>query len=105
MPRFDSSGRIVVQLAVAHERFAADDRDVQRAVAIDERDDAVDQFLSFEIADLAQREIAAEMIVAVGVAAGAAQRALAGDFDGEGGRVAREDPTPRRKISIPSLTL
>ena len=50
---------------------------------VDERHDAVDEFLAFEIADFAKREIAAEMIVAVGVATGTTQRALAGDFDGK----------------------
>jgi hypothetical protein len=50
---------------------------------IDERHDAVDEFLALEVADLSQGKIAAEMIVAVGVAAGTAQRTLAGDFDRE----------------------
>ena len=82
------------QLAIAHQRLAADDRDVQRPMFVDERHHAVDQLLAFEVADLAQREVAAEMIVAVGVAAGTAQRTLARDFDRKGGRVAREDATP-----------
>ena len=66
---------------------------------------AVDEFLALEIADLAQRELAAEMIVAVRVAAGTAQRTLARDFDGQRRRVAREDPTPGAKMmpSIPPL--
>ena len=94
-----------VQLAVAHQRFAADDRDVQRTMAIDEREDAVNQLLTLEVADLAQRDLAAEMIVAVGVAAGAVQRALARDLDGERGRVASEDPAPRGEDAFarPSL--
>ena len=58
-----------VQLLVADERLAADDRDVQRPALVDEREDAVDQLLSLEVAHLAQRQLAAEMIVAVGVAA------------------------------------
>jgi hypothetical protein len=79
---------------MAHQRFAADDREVKRALAIDEREHPVDQFLALEIANLTKGEIAAEMIVAVGVAAGTTQRTLAGDFDGKGRSIAREDPTP-----------
>jgi hypothetical protein len=52
-------------------------------MCVDERQDAVDEFLAFEIADLAKREIAAEMIVAVGVATGTMQRTFARDFDGK----------------------
>ena len=94
MPRFDEQRQDGRQLAIADERLAADDRDVQRAMAIDERHDAVDELLALEVADLAQREVAAEMIVAVGVAAGTAERAFAGDLDGERRRVAGEDSTP-----------
>ena len=61
------------------------------------------ELLALEVADLAQRDVAAEMIVAVGVAAGTAQRTLAGDFDRERRSVAGEDATPRRNRSIPSL--
>ena len=71
------------QLAIPHERFAADDGDMEWAMRVDERHDAVDQFLTFEIADFAKREIAAEMIVAVRVATGTVKRAFPGDFDGK----------------------
>ena len=84
-----------VQLAVADERLAADDREMQRTVAIDELDDAVDELLALEVADLAQRHLAAEVIVAVGVAAGAVQRAFARDFDRQRRRVAGKNSTPR----------
>ncbi len=94
MPRFESIGQDRRQLAIAHQRFAADDRDVQRPMFVDEREHAVDQLLAFEVANFAKGEVAAEMIVAVGVATGTAQRTLAGDLDGKRGRIAREDPTP-----------
>ena len=42
---------------------------------------AVDQFLAFEVAHFAERDVAAKMIVAVGVAAGTTQRTFAGDFN------------------------
>ena len=86
-----------VELAVADERFAADDRQVQRAMAIHEREHAVDERLALEVAQLAQPEVAAQVIVAVRVAAGAVQRALARDLDRERGRVAAEYPSPGRQ--------
>ena len=43
------------------------------------------------------------MVVAVGVAAGAVQRTLAGDFDRQRWRVAGQDPAPRAEESNPSL--
>ena len=61
-----------VQLPVADERLAADDRQVKRPVLIDQLEHAVDELLALEVAHLAQRQIAAEMVVAVGVAARAA---------------------------------
>ena len=60
----------------------------------DELDDAVDERLSLEIAQLAQGEAAAEMLVAVRVTARAAQRTLARDLDRERRRVAGENSTP-----------
>ena len=86
-----------VQLAVADERLAADDRHVKRPVPIDQVDHAVDQLLTLEVAHLAQREVAAEMIVAIGVAAGAVQRAFARDFDRQRRRVPASGSDPRRR--------
>ena len=54
-------------------------------MAIDEREHAVDEGLALEVADLAERDVAAEVIVAVGVAARTLQRALARDFDRQRG--------------------
>ena len=45
-----------VQFLVAHQRFAADDRDVQRTMTVDEVDDAVDERLSLEVAYFAECE-------------------------------------------------
>ena len=47
------------ELAVAHERLAADDRDVQGAVSIHDRHELVDQLLALEVAHFAQRHAAA----------------------------------------------
>jgi hypothetical protein len=64
------------QLAIPDERFTANDGDVERAMLIGQCHDAVDELLTFEIADLAQCDVAAEMIVAVGVTTGTTQRAF-----------------------------
>src|SRR4051794_37676839 len=70
---------------------------MERLVTIDQRQQAIDELLAFEIADFAELEIAAQMIVAVGVTAGAMQRALARDFNRHRRRVAGENPSPCRK--------
>src|SRR5262249_42523055 len=84
-----------VELAIADERLAPDQRDVQRAMAIDEGENAVDELLPLVVAHFAQRELAAEMRVAVRIAAGTLQRTLARDLDRERRPVAGEDPAPR----------
>ena len=53
MPRAERRGNDLFELAVAHQRLAADDRHVERLVAIDQRHDAVDQLLTLEVAHLA----------------------------------------------------
>src|SRR5262249_47983399 len=97
----DAAGREprqqLVELAVAHDGLAAHDREVQRAMLVDKRHDAVDEGLALEVADLAQRDVAAEMVVAVRVATGAMERALSSDFNRECWHVPCEDPSPRRE--------
>ena len=83
-----------LELAEPHERLAADDRQMQRPMASDDVEDAVDQFLSLEVRELTQDDVAAEVLIAVGVAARAPQRALARDLDRQVGPIAREDPAP-----------
>jgi hypothetical protein len=85
-----------VELFVADEGLTADDRQMQRTMLVDEREDTVDQLLPFEIADLPQRQLTAQMIVAVGVAAGTSQRTLTRDLNRQRRGVTREDPTPSR---------
>src|SRR3954467_875618 len=70
-----------LEFLVPHQRFAADDRDVQRLLLIDQCPEVVDQFLSLEIPHLPQGDVAAEMIVSVRVAARTPQWALARNFD------------------------
>ena len=95
MPRLGELRQNDVQLAETDQRLAADDRDVNRVFFVDDRQDAIDQFLSLEIGDLAQRDVTAEVLVAVGVTAGAAKRAFPRDLDRQGGPIASEDLSPR----------
>ena len=81
MPRSGQRRQDLVQLAKADQRLAADDRDVQRLVLVDQSHEPIDELLALVVADLPQRDAAAQMLVAVGVTARAAQRTLAGDFD------------------------
>src|SRR5262249_23940106 len=94
-----------VQLLVAHERLAADDRDMKRTVPIDEGYDAVDERLPPEVPNLAERHLAAQVVVALRVAPGAAQRALASDLNGACRGVTREDPSPRSKNAFHLFTI
>ena len=87
-------GQQLRQLAIAHERFTADNRQMERLMPIDERDHAVDECLALQIANIAQRDAAAEMLIAIGVTTGAAKRALTRDFDREVRSVPCEDPSP-----------
>ena len=84
-----------VELAKANERLAADDRDVQRLVFVEERKHRVDQLLAFEVLQLAQLDLSAQMVVAVCIAAGARQRTLPRNFNREVRLIARENPAPR----------
>src|SRR5262249_54953940 len=70
-----------VELAEAHERLAADNREVNRILFVDDREHTIDQLLPLEVSDLTERDVAAEMTVAVRIAARAPQRALARDLD------------------------
>src|SRR6185295_7668997 len=60
--------------------------------------------LSFEVAQFPQGDTAAEMVVAVRITTGAAERALARDFDGHGRGISRQDPSPGSKKCFHKLT-
>jgi hypothetical protein len=82
------------ELFVPHERFSADERNVNRFVLADEIDDAIDESVAMEIVELAKRGFAAEVQVAVGIAARAGERTFASDFDGEHGDFTGENIAP-----------
>ena len=83
-----------VQLAIPDERFAADDGEVKSAVLAHEPQDFGDQRFALVVRDLAQVDVAAEMIGPVGIAAGAAQRTFSRNLDGQVRGVARQDAAP-----------
>ena len=72
-----------LELAKSHERLAADDRQMQRPMPAHDVEHAVDELLPLVVGQLPQHDVAAEMRVAVGVAARTTQRTFARDFDGE----------------------
>jgi hypothetical protein len=64
---------------------------VQRVVFVDQREEPADEFIPLVVADFAKRDVAAEVFGAVGVAAGAAERAFPGDLDRQRWTVAAQD--------------
>ena len=76
------------ELAVPHKRLAAHDRDVQGSVPVDERHEALDHLVTLVVGKAAEGDVAAQVFVAVGVAAGTAQRTFTRDFNGKVGSIA-----------------
>jgi hypothetical protein len=94
-----------VQFTIADERFAAHQRHVDRTMAIDRLEHAVDERLALEVRQRPQRLPAAEVLVAVGVAPRTAERAFTGDFNGEIRPVSLEDSPPGRNDAFHVFTL
>ena len=61
---------------------------------INQRKKSIDKFLSFEIADLSKCDLTTEVIIAVCVAAGAAEGTFAGNLDRKGRTIAAKDSPP-----------
>jgi hypothetical protein len=77
-----------------HHRFAADQGNVERLVFADQLQDAVDEGVAAEVAQLAEGDAAAQVGVTVGVAARASERALTSYFDAEQRDFAGENAHP-----------
>jgi hypothetical protein len=60
----------------------------------DQVEDAIDERVAAEITELAESFFAAEVGIAIGVAARTAQRTLSSDFDGQHGGLTSEDLPP-----------
>src|SRR5262245_60995217 len=85
-----------VQLSIADERFAAHDGDVKRPMLLDECEHAVDEVLALEVAQLAQRDVASQVLITVGIAPGTSQRTLARNLNRERWNISTEDLAPTR---------
>src|SRR5882724_2016847 len=85
------------QFAMAHQRLAADQRDVHGLVLADEVEDPIDKSLAAKIAQPAESFLAAKVRVAVGITTWATERTLARDLDGEHRRFAGKNFPPRGK--------
>jgi hypothetical protein len=89
-------GQEKLQLAVANERVSADEREVERTIAVDDFEDAIHQSIALEVRQLAEGGVAgAEVSVVEGITPGTAERALLCDFNGERRSSAFEDSGPR----------
>ena len=88
-------GEDLAEFLEADERLAADDRQVERFVVIDQRHEARDELVALVVADAAQGDLTTEVFVAVCVAARAPERALLGDLDGDVRPVSGQDAAPR----------
>ena len=104
-PALGEQGEDNAQLLIADQRLAANDGDVQGALAIDDFHESIDELLAFEVPEPAQGDAAAEMIVAVRVAAGTPQRALSRDLDRKYRLMSAEDASPRGKNPFHRLTI
>ena len=76
---------------------------MERLVAFDQRHHAVDEFLTFEVAHLAEGHLAAKVIIPVRIAPGAAERALPGDLDCQRGGVPGQNTAPGGDDSVHNL--
>jgi len=82
------------ELAVTHQRIAADNRKMHWAIAPNEGKNAVHQGVAFVVGELAESDARVQVRVFVGVAARAAQGTFARDLDGKIRPVALQDPAP-----------
>ena len=78
---------------------------MQRTMAIDDIDDAIDERLPLEVAKLAEGQIAAKMIVAVRVTSRTMQRTFARDLDRQRGLIPSKDSTPSREDPVHPATI
>src|SRR5688572_7804374 len=95
----------VVELSKPDQRFAADDRDMDGPMRVDQLQEAIDELLALVVADLAQCDATAEVFVAVCVTTWTAERALAGDFNGERWTVPLQYPSPSSKNAFHGPTI
>ena len=83
------------QFSISNQRIAADEREVERSIFIDETQNPFYQLIALVVSQFPQCETAvAKMCVIEGIAARAAERALPCDFDGQRRTSACNDSSP-----------
>ena len=93
------------QLAIAHERLAAHDGDVQRPPVVDQSHEPLHELFAAIVRQATERDAAPQVLVPEGVTAGTAQRALARDLDRQVGPAPGENPAPRLHHTSSDFTL
>ena len=83
-------GKKLVELAMAYKGVSSNERDVERFVLVDHRENVPHEFVAPVVGQLAQLDVAAEVSDVEGVAAWAAERALLGNFYGKRRRTGRQ---------------
>jgi hypothetical protein len=63
-------------------------------MCLDQREEAIDEFLTFEVADLPKCHLAAEVIIAIRITAGTFEGTFAGDLDRQRRTIAAKDSSP-----------
>ncbi len=94
-------GKELTELAVADQRLAANDGDVNRPEAAND-DGGAHQIRAAIIGEPAEGDQRTEVFGLVRIASGAMQRTFPGDLEGEKGRVSAEDAAPNAQ-NLPVL--
>ena len=82
------------KLTVANKRLAANNRNVQRTMAFDEGHEALDELVALVVREPSEGDVAAEVVVAVRVAARASKRTFLCDLYREIRTVPLQNPPP-----------
>ena len=83
-----------IEFAIANERIATDQGDMERTMLVDQGEHSPHQFVAFKVRELAKLGWTAKMSLVEGVASGAAQGAFLGDLDGKRRCMAGKDSGP-----------
>lgn len=84
------------ELAIAHERISADEREMKRLILVDDAEDAFDKFSATIVRKIAEScGRISKVPIEIGIASGTTKWTLARDLDGETGDAAFQDTAPR----------
>src|SRR5581483_444853 len=82
---------------MTHQRFATNQRKVQRTMDSYKLENSLDQIIAAKVAQVAQIGGTAEMHIAIGVTTGTFERTFSRDLDGQKRGAAGKNGLPRRK--------